>query len=57
MPSREIPLSAGSAGDGATGAPIRVLIADDHAVLRLGLRALIICRRDPHASITQPHRR
>jgi NarL family two-component system response regulator LiaR len=41
MPSREIPVSAGSAGDAATDAPIRVLIADDHAIVRLGLRALI----------------
>ena len=41
MPLREIPVSAGSAGDAATGAPIRVLIADDHAIVRVGLRALI----------------
>ena len=41
MPSREIPVSASSAGDAATDAPIRVLIADDHAIVRLGLRALI----------------
>ena len=41
MPSREIAVSAGSAGDGAASAPIRVLIADDHAIVRLGLRALI----------------
>jgi NarL family two-component system response regulator LiaR len=41
MPSREIPASAGCAGDAAMGAPIRVLIADDHAIVRLGLRALI----------------
>jgi two-component system, NarL family, response regulator LiaR len=41
MPSREILASAGSAGDAATDAPIRVLIADDHAIVRLGLRALI----------------
>jgi DNA-binding NarL/FixJ family response regulator len=46
MPSREIPLCAGSPGDGATGAPIRVLIADDHAILRLGLRALIATEPD-----------
>ena len=41
MPPHEIPLSAESAADGATSAPIRVLIADDHAVVRVGLRALI----------------
>jgi NarL family two-component system response regulator LiaR len=41
MPSRESPVSAGSAGDDATSAPIRVLIADDHAIVRVGLRALI----------------
>jgi two-component system, NarL family, response regulator LiaR len=41
MPSDEIPASAGTAGDGAPRAPIRVLIADDHAIVRLGLRALI----------------
>jgi two-component system, NarL family, response regulator LiaR len=41
MPSREIAASAGSAGGGATSAPIRVLIADDHTVVRVGLRALI----------------
>jgi len=41
MPSREIAVSAGSAGDGAASAPIRVLIADDHAIVRVGLRALI----------------
>src|SRR2546423_7339532 len=41
MPSREIAVSAGSAGDGAASAPIRVLIADDHAIVRIGLRALI----------------
>jgi two-component system, NarL family, response regulator LiaR len=41
MPSREVPVSAGSAGDAATSAPIRVLIADDHAIVRMGLRALI----------------
>jgi NarL family two-component system response regulator LiaR len=36
-----MPVSADSAGDAATDAPIRVLIADDHAIVRLGLRALI----------------
>ena len=41
MPSRDISVSAGSAGDAAMGALIRVLIADDHAIVRLGLRALI----------------
>jgi NarL family two-component system response regulator LiaR len=41
MPSHEPPVSAGSAGDAATDAPIRVLIADDHAIVRMGLRALI----------------
>jgi two-component system, NarL family, response regulator LiaR len=41
MPSREIPASAGSVDDGAMSAPIRVLIADDHAIVRMGLRALI----------------
>jgi NarL family two-component system response regulator LiaR len=41
MPSREIAASAGSVDDGATSAPIRVLIADDHTVVRVGLRALI----------------
>ena len=41
MPSDESPASAGSADDGAPRAPIRVLIADDHAIVRLGLRALI----------------
>jgi two-component system, NarL family, response regulator LiaR len=41
MPSREIAVSAGADGDAATGAPIRVLIADDHAIVRVGLRALI----------------
>jgi NarL family two-component system response regulator LiaR len=41
MPSREIPVSAGSAGDAAMGSPIRVLIADDHTVVRVGLRALL----------------
>ena len=41
MPSREIAVSAGSAEDGATSAPIRVLIADDHAIVRVVLRALI----------------
>src|SRR5437763_12299346 len=41
MPSDEIPASAGWADDGAPRAPIRVLIADDHAIVRLGLRALI----------------
>src|SRR5690349_21555341 len=30
----------------ATAAPIRVLIADDHAVLREGLRALLTSQRD-----------
>jgi DNA-binding NarL/FixJ family response regulator len=39
--SRDIPVSAGSAGDGATDAPIRILIADDHALIRMGLGALI----------------
>jgi hypothetical protein len=38
-------VSAGCAGDAATDAPIRVLIADDHAVVRMGLRALIAMRR------------
>jgi two-component system, NarL family, response regulator LiaR len=41
MPARKIPVSASSATDAAMGAPIRVLIADDHAVVRMGLRALI----------------
>jgi two-component system, NarL family, response regulator LiaR len=41
MPAREILASVGSVGDAATGAPLRVLIADDHAIVRLGLRALI----------------
>ena len=41
MPSDEIPASAGSADDGAPRAPIRVLIADDHAIVRIGLWALI----------------
>jgi NarL family two-component system response regulator LiaR len=41
MPSHKTPLSAGSAGDAAADAPIRVLIADDHAIVRMGLRALI----------------
>src|SRR5438067_7417645 len=41
MPFHETPVSAGSAGDAATDAPIRVLIADDHAIVRMGLRALI----------------
>jgi NarL family two-component system response regulator LiaR len=41
MPSREIPVSACSAADAATRAPLRVLIADDHAIVRVGLRALI----------------
>jgi two-component system, NarL family, response regulator LiaR len=41
MPSHKTPLRAGSAGDAAADAPIRVLIADDHAVVRMGLRALI----------------
>jgi DNA-binding NarL/FixJ family response regulator len=46
MRCREIRVSAGSAGDGAASAPIRVLIADDHAILRLGLRALIATEPD-----------
>jgi two-component system, NarL family, response regulator LiaR len=41
MPSEESPASAGATDDGAPRAPIRVLIADDHAIVRLGLRALI----------------
>ena len=41
MPSREIAATAGSVDDAAMGAPIRVLIADDHAIVRVGLRALI----------------
>jgi two-component system, NarL family, response regulator LiaR len=41
MPSHETLASAGSAGGGATSAPIRILIADDHAIVRMGLRALI----------------
>ena len=41
MPSHETQVSAGSGGDAAMGAPIRVLIADDHAIVRVGLRALI----------------
>src|SRR5438876_6388549 len=41
MPSDEIPASAGSADDGARRAPSRVLIADDHAIVRIGLWALI----------------
>ena len=41
MPSHEVPVSAGSAGDAAASAPIRVLIADDHAIVRMGVRALI----------------
>jgi DNA-binding NarL/FixJ family response regulator len=41
MPSRETLASTGSAGDTATDPPIRILIADDHAIVRLGLRALI----------------
>jgi two-component system, NarL family, response regulator LiaR len=41
MPSHERPASAASADDGAPRAPIRVLIADDHAIVRIGLRALI----------------
>ena len=44
--SREIPVSAGSGGADATDAPIRVLIADDHAIVRLGLRALIATAPD-----------
>jgi NarL family two-component system response regulator LiaR len=46
MLSPEIPVSAVSAGDGATGAPIRILIADDHAIIRVGLRALIATEPD-----------
>jgi DNA-binding NarL/FixJ family response regulator len=46
MLSHEIPVSAISGGAGATGAPIRVLIADDHAILRLGLRALLATEPD-----------
>src|SRR5436305_8433295 len=41
MPSDEIPAGASAADDGAPRAPIRVLIADDHAIVRLGLRALL----------------
>jgi NarL family two-component system response regulator LiaR len=41
MPSHEVSVSAGSVGDAAASAPIRVLIADDHTVVRVGLRALI----------------
>jgi NarL family two-component system response regulator LiaR len=41
MPSREIAATAGSVDDATMGAPIRVLIADDHAIVRVGLRALI----------------
>src|SRR5947207_12626345 len=41
MPSEESPASASAADDDAPRAPIRVLIADDHAIVRLGLRALI----------------
>jgi DNA-binding NarL/FixJ family response regulator len=46
MLSRDIAVSADSGGVGATDAPIRVLIADDHAILRLGLRALIATEPD-----------
>jgi NarL family two-component system response regulator LiaR len=45
MPLREIPASTGSAADGAASAPIRVLIADDHSIVRVGLRALIATER------------